>query len=325
MRISENKKLYYQQIGKWPDIPLFFQPWYLDIVRQNGTWDAAISLNKAGKIQGVLPYFLSSKYGISHITMPVLTPYLGPWLIYQHKILKKTSLYRHQKKVLQELSDQLPSPLLTKMHFHPKVTNVLPFLWRGYDGVVRYTYILSKKNEDELWVNLDAKQRNIIKQNSEKFTIIVSSDIEQFYALNKMSFDRAGKKIPYSMSFLSKLDKALVEHSIGSCQHRTIFLAKDEKNQIHAGAYIVYDVHSSYCLALGNNPKYKNSGALPLLVWHSILNSLERTEVYNFEGGMIPNIEQFFRSFGGELTPYYCLQKPKNRIVKIFLQLINKI
>ena len=85
------------------DIPLFFQPWYLDIVRQNGTLDAAISLNKAGKIQGVLPYFLSSKYGISHITMPVLTPYLGPWLIYQQKKPKEnqslyTSIFNYEDK-----------------------------------------------------------------------------------------------------------------------------------------------------------------------------------------------------------------------------------
>jgi hypothetical protein len=32
-------------------------------------------------------------------------------------------------------------------------------------------------------------------------------------------------------------------------------------------------------------------------------------EVYDFEGSMVPGIEQYFRSFGGTLTPLYRVVK----------------
>jgi hypothetical protein len=32
-------------------------------------------------------------------------------------------------------------------------------------------------------------------------------------------------------------------------------------------------------------------------------------EVFDFEGSMIPSVEKFFRSFGGELRPYYSVNK----------------
>jgi len=30
-----------------------------------------------------------------------------------------------------------------------------------------------------------------------------------------------------------------------------------------------------------------------------------KCELYDFEGSMLPGVEQFYRRFGGELTPYY--------------------
>ena len=34
-----------------------------------------------------------------------------------------------------------------------------------------------------------------------------------------------------------------------------------------------------------------------------------KSKVFDFEGSMIPQIEKYFRGFGGELTPYFVLQK----------------
>lgn len=295
------------------------QPWYLDAVTYyKGDWDVALSISD-NKIRGILPYFTSTKYGISHITMPLLTPYLGPWLFYPEEDQKNTTLYSYEKKVLNELIVQLPNPALTKIHTHPNLKNVLSILWKGYSAETRYTYMLNQASEQKLWANLDSKQRNIIQNKKGLFHIEETDNADFFYSLNKKSFTRTGNSIPYNMAYFIKLDEALKAHD-----SRKIYIAKDANDQVHASIYTIQDPTSTYCLAIGNDPDYKNSGALPILMWHTILESLSTSGVFNFEGGMIPNIEQFFRSFGGTLTPYYCLKKARNKFSQSIFHLLGK-
>lgn len=318
--MSESKATYIDQHQKWPNLPLFFRPWYLDLTCEDKGWDVAVSRDKGGNIQGVLPYFKSKKYGISHITMPVLTPYLGPWLLYPNKMDKRVSRVSFEKKVLTELLSSIPDLALVKMHCHPELTNVLVANWLGYDCKTRYTYVIEKESEESLWAALDAKQRNIITSAQGKFKISSSNEIEAFYDLNKRSFDRSNEKIPYSLSFIKRLFIQLKEKEAGE-----LLISSDQQGVMHSGVLLVKDKSSTYCLATGNNPKFKNSGALPYLMWKGIVSSMAHTTQFNFEGGMIPNIEQFFRSYGGELVPYYRLEKSKNTFFKGLFTWMGKV
>ena len=67
-----------------------------------------------------------------------------------------------------------------------------------------------------------------------------------------------------------------------------------------------------------------NSGAIPLLLWHSIKFSSSVTRVFNFEGSMIRPIEYFFRGFGGKLTPYYEITKINSNIINLYKKLSFK-
>ncbi len=315
-----NKTRYSEWIKYCEDIPLFFQPWYLDAVSENGIWDVVISFYENNNVKGVLPYFGKKKYGITHITMPRLTPYLGPWFNYPKDSLKNTSRYQFEKKVIADLARQVPKHSLVKMHCHPEIRNILPFIWSGYKAQVRYTYCVGTSDEKRLWSDLDSKQRNIIQRAKDNIEVFESEDSDAFYDLNKESFDRNHSDIPYSKKFFLFLDKVLSEK-----QSRIILMAKDNKGRLHAAVYIVFDKRNAYCLAMGNNPQFKSSGAIAYVLWQAILRSFDRVPIFNFEGGMMPNIEQFFRSFGGVLTPYYSLYKSRNRLTQGVLQLLGKI
>jgi len=307
----DHKEVYKSQFEEWEGLPVFFKPWYLEAICGENDWDVCISKDKGGRIEGVMPYYKSKKYGIPHITMPLLAPYLGPWLIYPLKTQKLVSKYSFEKKVISNLLSQLPDVSLIKMHLHPSINNVLPSYWAGYETHVRYTYIVNSKEEGDLWTALDSKQRNIISTAQNKFQIVMSEDIDQFYNLNCKSFTRNGGEVLYDRNYIVNIYNALKENNAGK-----ILFSKDENDQTHAGILLVKDHLSTYCLAIGNDPRHKNSGSLSHLMWHCVRTSLEETESFNFEGGMIPNIEKFFRSFGGELTPYYRIQKTKNKFLK---------
>ncbi|MEE9371438.1 MAG: GNAT family N-acetyltransferase [Saprospiraceae bacterium] len=318
--MSQHMERYRAEHEKWPQLPVFFRPWYLDVTCGYSSWDISISVDKGGRVQGVLPYFKSSKYGIAHITMPLLTPYLGPWYIYPINPLKQVSKLSFEKKVLEDLLSQIPNVSMCKMHCHPDVQNVLSANWQGYDCLVRYTYVLHKNKEAVLWEGLDSKQRNIITSAKECFYIERSEEISSFLVLNQKSFERTGMNTPYSELFFTNLFDALKLNN--ACD---LYIAKDKEGIYHAGILIVKDLKNSYCLAIGNDPRYKNSGGLPLLMWHVILESFKSTKSFNFEGGMITNIEKYFRSYGGELTPYYRLQKARNNLLKGIFTWIKKI
>lgn len=318
--MTDNKKRYCEWIRESTDIPLFFQPWYLDAVSQNGAWDVVLSADRTNQIRGVLPFFTKKKYGIRYITMPILTPYLGLWIEYPSKNLKNTTKNQLEKKIYTELIGKLPKSLLIKIHSHPDIQNLLPFIWANYHVQVRYTYCLSKLSQQELWEELDGKQRNIISKAQNSIEIYESDDVNHFYKLNKSSFERNKTIIPYSLEFLQNLDDSLQKHN-----RRMILLAKKNDNEIHAGAYIVFDREYAYCLAIGVNSKFKNSGGAALVIWEAILKSFSRVDHFNFEGGMIPNIERFFRSFGGQLVPYYSMYKAQNRLLYSVLDLLKKV
>lgn len=319
MNTSTAKNRYREFAAQCADLPLFFQPWYLDTVAPPGEWDVALSLDKEGTVQGVFPYYLKRKFGIPHITMPLLTPYLGPFIVYPSEPLKNTSKYRYEKNIMFELASQIPDVFLQKTHCHPDLDQVLPFIWNGYDAQVRYTYVLDRQDENILWEGLDSKQRNIIKGAQEKLKIVASEDIRLFYQLNKKAFARTGERIPYDESFMVNLNDALFQHD-----SRMLLLALDENGDTYAGIYILFDKKSAYCLCIGSQPELINSGAVPLLIWEGIQRSFERVERFNFEGGMIPNIERIFRSFGGVLTPYFRLQKARNTVIQSLMTLLKK-
>jgi len=313
-----NRDTYKELYRQIPRLPIFFHPWYLDACCGNN-WDVILSYDKGQSLVGILPYFKSTKYGISHITMPLLAPYLGPWIIYPQQSQKPSTKISYEKKVITDLLSRLPQTSLTKMHCHPSLSNILPAHWLGYDVKTRYTYLLKKQSQEELLANIDAKQRNIIRSKGSDFDIIESDDITAFYELNSKSFDRQNLKVLYSLEYLTSIYRAAKKHQ----SSKIMFAKKDES--LHAGILTVWDENSTYCLAIGNNPLYKNSGALSVLMHQVILDSFDRTDIFNFEGGMIPNIEKFFRSFGGQLTPYHRIEKAQNRFLKGVFHWMGKI
>jgi hypothetical protein len=74
-----HQDLYRQFAAQTPDLPLFLQPWYLDVVCVNGIWDAAV-VQKNGRAVAVLPYFLKQKMGWQYVTMPPFCKQMGPFL-----------------------------------------------------------------------------------------------------------------------------------------------------------------------------------------------------------------------------------------------------
>ncbi|GLH64118.1 GNAT family N-acetyltransferase [Parageobacillus sp. G301] len=304
-----NKEKYRELCKKEKSIPIFSKDWWLDAVAGDN-WDVAI-VEKNGEVIAALPFVKKRKAIFDIISMPKLTQNLGIWVKYPEN-QKYTNRLSFEKEVYTELIDQLPKFDYFKQNFHYNVTNWLPFYWKGFEQTTRYTYVIEDlTNVDKIFASFRENIRREIRKATKKVEVISNDDIELFYDVNKLTFERQNLTIPYSLSFLINLDQTLHPRNA-----RKIFFAKDKQDRIHSAIYIVWDENSAYYLMGGGDPNLRNSGATSLLMWTAINYVSDKTQKFDFEGSMIEPIERFFRAFGAVQKPYFQITKTNSRLLK---------
>ncbi len=310
--MSSKQKYIDHCIGR-KDIPLFHRPYWLDLISPSRDWDAVVHTNAKGKIVGLLPYVKNKKYGLSYSVMPMLTPYLGPIIIFPPepftKIQKKTS---YVYDIMEGLIRQLPSVAYFSQNFRPELSEWYPFYKRGFRQTSRNTFILRKKSKEDIWNNFSSDVKNKINKSSKLISLHTSFDVDSIFSIHEAGFGQSGISVPFSKSFLEELLFLVQQKNIGES---IVALNKNQEQIAHQ--LVIRDASYSYNLLLSSLPESRNSGVVQLLLWHSIQKSIDLGLDYNFEGTMLPNVEPVFRRFGGEFVPYHKISKDKNKILRI--------
>jgi hypothetical protein len=306
--MNPEQKQQYQDFCKNNTVPVFMQDWYLDAVCDEGHWDVCFSYAKDGQVRAILPYYVSTYMGLRVIKMPRLCPFMGIWIQYPEH-LRAAKKIAFENKVINELVSQLPQVNYYVQHYPYQLTNCLPLKWLGFEQTTIYSYRLEDLSDlDVLFQKFEGRLRTAIRKAQGSVQIFSNDDVELFYETNRLTFERQGLKMPYSLAFIKRLDAALMQRN-----RRTIYFAKDEQGNIHAGLYIIYGEEVAYNLMAGGDAKFRQSGAMQWLLWQAIQDAFKRVKVFDFEGSMLENVEYAFRAFGGELKPYSVISKARNR------------
>ena len=314
-----SKDIYRKLPEQCEELPIFMQPWWLDLACGKDNWDA-VTVEKSGKIHAALPFFKKSKIGVRLLTQPPLTQFLGPWL--RSTGGKNSTILARQKDLMFELVEGLPDYDIYTQNWSPDLTNWLPFFWKGFKQTTRYTYVLKNLvDQNFVWDNIAPKIRTDIRKASTRYKLRMKKDplLEDFLNLNEMTFHRQGKQQPYSRQFVERLDEQCRKQNC-----RKIFLAEDEGSKIHAAVYIVWDKTKAYYLMGGGDPKLRSSGATSLCLWEAIKYAAQIVDNFDFEGSMMEPVERFIRAFGAVQTPLFNIQKTNSTIGQL-ASIIKKI
>lgn len=307
----DNKAVFTEWCAQRRDIPIFMTPTWLDAASGGGGWDVAV-VGQPNDLLGFMPWFQKRKLGFRIITMPPLTPYLGPWLHYPEG-QKQPAKLAFEKKVMEGLLEQLPASDRFIQYLHPEVSNWLPLKWAGFTQTTRYTYILPDlSNLDTVHTNMQGNIRREIKKAKQLLTVTQTDSVGTLYSL--MRDDMAGKKEPllFDLAHMQRVFHAT--HAVGRA---SVFQAKDEKGTVAASIMLVWDDRSAYYLAGACRPEFKTSGVMSLLLWEGICHAATVTKAFNFEGSIREPIERFFRAFGGIQTPYHEIRRTDSRVLKV--------
>jgi len=245
--------------------------------------------------------------------MPPLTQKLGPYIKYPQgqKYYKKLSW---EKEIMNELIDQLPKFDYFYQQWDYTITNWLPFYWRGFKQTIRYTYKIDKEidiNILEKDFETDVRRRRRRKASELGIKIINNENIEVFYELNIMTFERKNKSVPYNFDLVKKIYEITKKNN----SSKLSFAFYNEK--AISAAFLVSDSNSVYYLMGGIDSLYKDLGGMDLILYNSIKWTLNQGKNFDFEGSIVENIEKYFRSFGSIQTPYFAVYKINSKLLKI--------
>jgi len=289
-------------VNESPQGNIFCRSWWLEAVCPKGF--EILVLRNGGRIVAGMPLVRSRKLGREAIHMPKLTQILGVLLAPPtgQKYEKRLS---SEMDVLRELVQAIPPVDYFSMNFHHSFTNWLPFYWAGYKQTTQYTYVIPDLADlDKVFSEFSYSKKKNIKKAERLVSVREDLSASDFYANHVYTLRKQGGQISYSFDHFKRIYDAAHREKCGKSWY-----AIDSKKNIHAVIFVVFDNKSAYYLISTIDPDFRNSGAATLLLRDAITYVSQHTNRFDFEGSMIPGVENSFRKFGAIQTPYFSITK----------------
>ena len=261
-------------------------------------------------------FFLKTKkYGVSFLKLPPYTPHCGLFFINDSQ---NTSAINSQvKEIITEVCNHISAQksTITVLAFPHTVIDLQPFIWQKFKVIPNYTYQLNlQKTIDELKNNFDSKNRNAINKAIKDEVIILENTLSKQELFNFFISSLNTTNANIYTEELDNIFNVFSDATNSFCQVAT------KNNELLGVVFCVFDKNVCYYLLGGINKQKGLQGVNNLL----ILKSIEKAKqlgctTFDFEGSMLVGVEKFFRSFGGQLIPYYTVNK-----ANILLELLLK-
>jgi Acetyltransferase (GNAT) domain len=281
----------------------FEQRWWLDAVAP-GNWGEVV-VERQGELVARLPYLRKRKLGLTVLTQPPLTRFVGPWL--RPSTGKYATQLGVECELMGELIKNLPPHDAYRGSFAPAVTNWLPFHWAGFEATVRYTYRLPDLSDpDRLWADVGGNVRGRVRRARNNVEIRTDVCLDDVLRINRKLFARQGLTPPFDDALAHRLDEACRKRGA-----RQIVAAVDTGGRVQSALYLVRDATTTYLLFGGTDPELRSSGVNSLVVWEAIRLASEQSRQFDFLGSMIESVERVNRSFGARQVPYFFVSRSR--------------
>ncbi len=289
---------------------IFHTSWFL----RGWTEDLRIIVlrDAQGQIEAGIPLTEFRFLGTKAARRPPWTAYNGP-LVASSSKGHAVGRASDEKGLMLRLLAQSPELGMYDYILHPAYTDVMPFLWNGFDTNVGYTYQIPPSAVEQWQRAMASSHRRDLRKAHDMLkelggNVETTMDLEEFFPLLDNTFNTKKYEIQADRSTVCRWWKAVTEHQAG-----TIYLARGADSRAVCATMLIYDHVCSYYLASGICAEARRG---PMNLWSRVLidcmirDSHSRGLTFDFEGSALPGVEHFFRGWGGQCVPRY-------RVVKI--------
>lgn len=258
-----------------------------------------------GELYAGIPITYKLKFGVKIASRLGQTLYGG--ILFKQRYCKYAKKLTAEKEVSRQIAQRLKADFhIIMFGYSPGPVDLQPFIWEGFSTSIQYTYIIELRSTiDDIWKGmLESTQRSIRKAKKDGIKIIQSDDFNQMFKLTQKTYKRQRKQFSSRYMAFSR-NEVLTQRK--QCKS---FLAENNTGEFIAGVYIAWDNKRSYYLLGGYDFEKSHYGASALAMWEAIKFTKDQLglQEFDFAGSMIPQIERFFRGFGGQLTTRHSIK-----------------
>jgi len=285
-------------------IPLFHQPWWLDLTCEGESWSAVCAMD-GDSLVAYLVLLPKRFLGLQLAIQPPEVFFAGPIILPSDN--DENKIQNKERQILEGFASALEKFVFYQQYWHHTIRDWSPFYWKGYRQTSRYTYQL--RNTADLQATFDGFSSNILRlirkaKDSEQIVLDYSVPVSDFLQLNRTTYSRQRKPYPHDDQVLERLfsagrKKGLL-HIVGVRDHTGHLVA--------ANVYGV-DAFTLYYLQGASTDSGRRSGAVALCFSEGIKMSASLGLVFDFEGSMIRGVEKYIRTFGAEQVEYFAVSR----------------
>ena len=285
-----------------PQGSVFSKSIWLDAVSDNYR---VLGCFKNGELLGGIALVQKKIGWINTLRVPVLTPFQG--IIFGHNPkmsdLRRTSIQHEIINNILNFLDKRYKRIVFNNYYSLK--DVRPFIWKGYDVTVKYSFTIDLAEPDKLLQNMESRTRYEIKKGERNGIVVFKdNDIEKFDDLHRLVYEKQRKKCPVSTQQLHRIHNILSLRDI--CN---IYFAANKDGTLCSAIFIVTDKDVAYYLMGASHPDFRANGSTSLALWTAIKELSTKFREFDLVGANIPSIAMFKRGFGGKLKSYYRIEK----------------
>lgn len=283
------------------EVPLFLRDEWNTIVG-DGLERLAV-LNKDGKAIAAFNLHRTRRSGLRLVSHPAHTQNCGLWR--KRMASNPAKAVGEAKKLHSLLADHiLEQDGMVHLAFPPEEMDLQPWSWKGFKVVAQWTYRIELDHGMEtIRAGYEAEQRNAIKKSKAGgATTALTEDPERVLRVVRSTFQRKGKGLDEELAM--GLLKAFLKPGVGHA-HITV-----EGEHDTAAAFTAHSAGVAYYLLGGVDKSRASAGAGAMAVDAAIAQAQASGQrIFDFEGSMLPEVERYFRSFGGTPVPYFTVNR----------------
>ncbi|MFD1175570.1 GNAT family N-acetyltransferase [Paenibacillus puldeungensis] len=236
--------------------------------------------------------------------LPPLNPY-HPFFFHSTPTDKP---YKIDRQWLEVAGLMIPEMLKTQRNasfvFPPDITDVRPFLWRGFKTDIKYTYMT------DLPYTLDQASREIRakikKADAEGYRTAKTVDMEEVHQCLRGTEQRQGFSHRLSVE-----DLKLAQTLLGENAFHAYVCYSPNGEPVSASVVLTFDGERAFGWISASKTEHLGQGVVQQSQSFVLQQFSELGyKKFDFAGANIPTVAQAKTNWGGTLTPYYLVRPP---------------
>ena len=262
-------------------------------------------------LTGGIAYAVGRRFSCSAIIRPPLTARVGP-VITKPRLAGRHAVNTQIKNALLSTIARLPKVGTYDFSLGPEDTDIMPFLWNGFDTLVGYTYRIpcleatkwrGETSKTQRWQLRKAAKDAV----ADGLTVDTEPNFDEVVTLLRQTAKDKG----YERSF-KRYQPQLPQwwsHVMAQNAGRA-YVLRDAAGAALSVTVMVWDHRNAYYIAGGIRKDVRKGSFFNVLLIQQMIEDAHSMRLdFDFEGSVLPGVERFFRSWGGELCPLYRLVK----------------